>query len=78
MSIQTKAKVVVIDTTIFPPEGPNFPETGFETLKEAFAYIAQDLLDSWSGGRYSIAIEGRGDERISIDARSVDLSSLED
>jgi hypothetical protein len=74
---QTKAKVVVIDTTIFPPEGPRFPEKEFETLSEALAWIARDLLESWEGGRYEIAVEG-SEKNINVDGRNVNLSKLED
>ena len=71
-----QARVRVLDTTFFPPlDGNKFPEEGFNNLRDAFAWIADDLSGAGSGGRYEIATAGN-ESNIQINARHVNLSQF--
>jgi len=74
MSTETAARVRVLDTTFFPPlDGEKFPEEGFNDVREALAWIADELACAGNGARFAIKTQGN-EKSITIDARGVNLS----
>jgi len=79
MTTKSKTKIGVADTTGFSFRGVDWEE--FNTIQEAFAYIASEI-EYWAdddsyGDRFEIKIPG-SETPIQIDARYVDYTELFD